>query len=569
MNLTRHAARRVAVLVALGALLPLAVVTTTSAGTSSTTPTTTSATTPAGTSLPTPVVPGAAPLPFTGVVAAAATPSATMGNLAVSPDVGTEGQPFTISGSGLPANTSVELTWSTASATWIADVEPNTVNWLGRTATTFNVVLATVTTNASGAFTYATTVPVDFGGIHDIYAVVNGVELDHGGYEMYRTVSVTPTHGPIGTPIHITYTALGSSLYGSGGVVLWDNHYAGNMSGNWTRGTATVTIRATGPVGQHVVTVEDGMGFSYLNVVQSPVPYLNGGSAIFTTTAGRTNLTPSITWPDTITPTVSERTTLSSAGLDPSSTAVASLSATSGPVLSKVKVTATGLSGNGTDQLVWSTVVGSRVNCPTSSCWNFESVALGSAAVVNGTLASTVTIPDGLGGWHVIQVMNGQSVEAQVPFYVKESIVPFYNAAGQLVSMGVATANDATTPAAIAAGQSGTGQYTFKEGQEFTISLKGVGWTQLDNTLAVDYDNSYIGYGCGFNSNGYMVIHLRATGGPGVHLIDLYPLLYNQQPSFANTQGGMIPILSFRNNAPGLALGYQIPSFHFAITIVN
>ena len=563
MNLSSHAVRRAIVLAAVGALLPLAIVTT-SSGAASTTPTT-----PTGMTLPTPVVPGAPALPFTGVTAAAATLSPTIGNLVVSPNVGTEGQPFTISGSGLPANTSVELTWSTATATWIADVEPNTVNWLGRTATNFNVVLANVTTDANGNFTFATTVPVDFGGIHDIYAVVNGVEVDHGGYEMFRTVTVTPKRGPIGTPITITYTALGSSLYGSGGVVLWDNHFAGNMSGNWTRGTATVTIRATGPVGQHVVTIEDGMGVSYLNVVQSPVPYLNGGSAIFTTTPGKINLKPSITWPDTITPTVPERTTLQTAGLDPTSTAVATLSQTSGPILTKVQVSATGLSGTGTDQLVWSTVIGSRVNCPTSSCWNFESVPLGTATIANGTLSSTVTIPDGLGGWHVIQVMNGSKVEAQVPFYVKESIVPFYDTSGKLLSMGVATANDAATPEAIAAGQSGTGTYTFKEGQEFTISLKGVGWTQLDNTLAVDYDNSFIGYGCGFNSNGYMVVHLRATGGPGVHLIDFYPLLYTQQPSFANTQGGMLPILSFRDNIPGLALGYQIPAMHFAITIVK
>ena len=38
------------------------------------------------------------------------------------------------------------------------------------------------------------------------------------------------------------------------------------------------------------------------------------------------------------------------------------------------------------------------------------------------------------------------------------------------------------------------------EGQKFTVHLKGLGWTQLDNTIAVDYDNSYVGYGCGFNS---------------------------------------------------------------------
>ena len=237
MNVSRRAARRAIVLAAVGALLPLAVVATSSSAATTTAPT--------GITLPTPAIPGAPALPFTGVTAASATLSPTIGNLTVSPDVGTEGQPFTISGSGLPANTNVELTWSTATASWVADVEPNTVNWLGRTSTNFNVVLANVTTDANGNFSYPTTVPVDFGGIHDIYAVVNGVEVLHGGYEMFRTVSVSPKSGPIGTPIHITYTALGSSLYGSGGVVLWDNRFVGNMSGNWTRGTASVTIRAT------------------------------------------------------------------------------------------------------------------------------------------------------------------------------------------------------------------------------------------------------------------------------------------------------------------------------------
>ena len=99
--------------------------------------------------------------------------------------------------------------------------------------------------------------------------------------------------------------------------------------------------------------------------------------------------------------------------------------------------------------------------------------------------------------------------------------------------------------------------------------MLGVGWTQFDNTLAVDYDNSYIGYGCGFNSNGYMVVHLFATGGPGIHIIDLHPLLYTQMPSFANTPYGMVPFLTSQNDDPALALGYQVPTVHFAIKILK
>jgi hypothetical protein len=131
-------------------------------------------------------------------------------------------------------------------------------------------------------------------------------------------------------------------------------------------------------------------------------------------------------------------------------------------------------------------------------------------------------------------------VQAQVPFFVKRSFV------GRAVS-----------------------KLVLKEGQSFTIHLKGLGWTQLDNTIAVDYDNSYVGYGCGFNSNGDVVMNMVATGGPGTHLIDMYPLLYTQQPSYANTPYGMIPVLTYARDAPGLALGYKLPAMRLAITVVN
>ena len=107
-----------------------------------------------------------------------------------------------------------------------------------------------------------------------------------------------------------------------------------------------------------------------------------------------------------------------------------------------------------------------------------------------------------------------------------------------------------------------------KEGQAFSVHLKGVGWTQLDNTVAVDYDNSYIGYGCGFNSNGDVVLNLHATGGPGTHLIDIYPVLYTLSPSFANTPFGMLPVLTYQRDEPGLALGYKLPAIRLAITVM-
>jgi hypothetical protein len=184
-------------------------------------------------------------------------------------------------------------------------------------------------------------------------------------------------------------------------------------------------------------------------------------------------------------------------------------------------------------------------------------------------MSSDVTIPDTLGGWHVIQLKQGDVIEAQATFYVKHSIMPFYDKAGKVIGMGLAKADNSGSVEAFATGGAGAPSTTFKAGEEITISIKGVGWTQLDNTMAVTYDNSYVGYGCGFNSNGYMVIHITATGAPGTHIIDLHPILYTQQPSFANTPYGMVPILSADRDFAGLALGYTVPSIHFAITIVK
>lgn len=527
----RFKAQGVGVMLAAVLLMGVAVLST-PAGASSQT----STTPPTGISLQSPKIPGVAPLP--GPLAAPASVSASMGILSVIPDQAVAGTPITISGANLPANSTVELTWSTATATWVLDPEPNTVNYLGRASTDLTVVLKKTRTDANGAFSVTVDAPRDFGGIHDIYAVIGGVEDSHGGFILLRSITVTPRSGPVGTPITITYTGLGSTLYTGGASLLWDNHYVGEMMANWTRGTATATIRAAGPVGRHTIQIGNAISYLYLNVPQSPIPYTNGATVTFTVTKDDGPPKPSIDWPVNVTPTLSAKTTLTEAGLTASTGVRAHLSATRGPVDSRVKLTATGLTSASPVQLSWSTVVGNRVNC-TGICWTYVSTPLGTATPDGSSVHANVTVPDGLGGWHVVQLTQGGNVVAQVPFYVAESIV------GRGVSSIVV-----------------------KEGAQFTIHIKGVGWTQLDNTVGVDYDNSYIGYGCGFNSNGDVLLHLRATGGPGTHLIDLYPMLYTLSPSFANTPYGMVPVLTYANDYPGLALGYHMPALRFAITVV-
>jgi hypothetical protein len=494
-----------------------------------------------GTAAPTPLVipalSGVAALP--GPIAPASTAASTMSTLTAKPDDAVAGTPFTLSGSGLPANQPVSIVWGTANVTWIVDARPDSVDYLGRSASKVQVVLAQTQTDAAGKLSLRLKAPRDFGGIHDIFAVVGGVQVAKGGFLVARSATISPKRGPIGTMITVRYNGLGSSLYEGGASLLYDNHYVGAMMANWTRGTAVAHIRATGPVGRHTIEVADAISVKYLNIQQSPIPWGVGKEFTFKVTGDNGRPKPQVNWPADVVPTLDAKTTLQLTGLA-STTATASLASSAGIVNTKVAFNAKGFTPNAPVDLEWSSVVGNRVNC-TGTCWSFISVPLGNAtAAADGSLAGSITVPDGLGGWHVVQLLQDGKVKAQVPYYVKRSIFG-----------------------------KGVSSLTLHQGQRFTVHLKGLGWTQLDNTIAVDYDNSYVGYGCGFNSNGDTVMNLVATGGPGTHLIDMYPLLYTQQPSYPNTPYGMVPVLTYAQDVPGLALGYQLPAMRLAITVVK
>lgn len=514
-------------------------------------------------------------LPFTGLKSATfTTPTNAAGALTIAPQTALVGGDMTISGKSLPVNTPVQLVWGTTeNASWGVEVTPATVNYLGVNwvSTPLYVDIATITTDAQGSFTYKTKTPSDFGGTHDVYAVVGGAAAGKGGMQIGRTFSMSPKSGPIGTPFTVTYTGLGPKLYGSGGALLYDNKYVGQLQGRWTRGTAKAIVIASGAVGKHYVTANAAISFSYLNILQSPDPFGTPGTEIFTITKDNGAFKPTITYPPLLTPTVEQKPGIgvSTSAFDTNSKAVATLSKDRGVVDSKTTLKVTGLTTTGTHNLVWSTVVGNRFNCASGTCWVYSPIPLATAEVVNGTLEKEITIPNHLGGWHSIQVMSGDKIEAQISYYVQQSIVTFKDSKGKVLSYGTAAWDGSGSVEAFVKGGSGVGKTKFKEGEEFTISVRGVGWTQMDNTLAVSYDNAHIGYGCGFNSNGYVVFRLRATGGPGTHIINLRPLLYTQQPSFPNAQFGMVPFLTWDSDFPGLALGYQIPMYTFAITITK
>jgi len=108
-------------------------------------------------------------------------------------------------------------------------------------------------------------------------------------------------------------------------------------------------------------------------------------------------------------------------------------------------------------------------------------------------------------------------------------------------------------------------------GGDLTITIKGVGWTETANIYTLLMDNGYLGYGCGFNSQGDVTIHLKAPGGEGLHLIELYPSIYQgvltgpSAPSLDSTANAtylQLPMLNHVDHP-----GEELPAFRLSFEV--
>ncbi len=478
-----------------------------------------------------PKLPGVAGLP--GPIAPPSSPAPTgLKLLKVEPASGPIGTKFTVSAERLPANTAIDIVWATSIVRYVLNPMPDNVEYHGRKIDKVDVVLAKARTDATGTLTVGLTAPEDYGDVHDIYAVSAGKQLAKGGFQINRQISVSPSSGPVGARITITTTGLGSLPYTSTVAVLYDNHYAGFISATTTRGSAKVQIRAAGPVGVKTIEVAPASAaVPYLDIEQSAVSFVGKYRTKFRVTRDNGPPRTRVELPAPVQPTETSRTTMT-ASTAPGVTA--SLSKQSGIILTKMDVKASGLDPNAPVLLQWMTAVGTRA---TASGWQLQAIPLGQAKTsANGSLDATIQVPDNLGGWHTVQLVQGGKVKAELPFYVLRSFL-------------------SVSPR------------TVKEAEVFTIHLKGIGWTELDNGFAVTYDNNYIGYACGFYSRGDVTMNMVATGGPGTHLIDLYPMIYKGKGN--DTWLDQVPLLNFKYDAPGLALGYRVPAIRLAVKVVK
>jgi hypothetical protein len=448
--------------------------------------------------------------------AAAASAPQTLSLTYKSPTVGTE---VIAKATGLPPGKTVDLTWGTVTGGWVVE---EYYRFKGKKYEDTTISLGKFTVDSSGSLDARFTIPEDYGGVHEIIALVDGKPVAQNGIEVTQSFELSPASGPVGTPIELRVKGLGWRTMESTWVVNWDNNLVGFVSAAGTKGSATARFRAAGPSGDHVVRILTGyQGQGYLNYEQSPVAHLPRPQFTFTTTPGPPPSLKAFAEPYQPQPVPKTEVHIENASL--------AFDRTQGPVGSRVMLRANGFPANASLQLAWQTYVGSRVsgNGFEPQEMEFGSVKVGG----DGRIESPITIPEDLGGLHGLAVRNGDKMLARAFFVIETSIVSISPTSGPV-------------------------------GTPITIHLKGVGWTEYDNIYIATYDNAYMGYACGFNSQGDVVINFHATGTPGVHIIDLYPGIYQGPPTETQLLYRQ-PQLTYADDHPG----NKIPALRFTFEV--
>jgi hypothetical protein len=464
--------------------------------------------------LSTPTQAAAAPASALGPEVAASEPSnGYVGRLNVTPDHGPVGTSITVTADKLPPEQDFQLVWRTVTGAWKVDGP----NYKGREYKPVGYQIAKVRSDAAGRLSTTFAAPEDFGFAHDIVLQQGARLLTQVAFSIDMTVTTTPQSGPVGTPIHFDVKGIGWRQLFNSWELLYDNAFTGFMSAVSTNGSASFTIPATGSRGVHIMEILHGeFTFPYRNMQQNPEPNRPRWSIPFTVTDGA----PVLPKPP------EQQRQMTVRNLPPAGELVAT-PAFSG-VDQPVRVRGEGLEPGKTYALNWTRVVGNRM---VATGWEeISKVVAESKADTSGRLEFRFRVPDDLGGTHGLWVDAGDGRKKTGAFWIAPSALPLDVGRGPV-------------------------------GTTFAIHLKGVGWTETANIYHVVYDNSYIGYACGFNSQGDVEIFLKATGAPGWHFIDLYPGIY--KGSERRPDNFRIPQLTAADDHPG----EDLPIFRFAFEV--
>ncbi len=434
-----------------------------------------------------------------------------------------QGEPDTLvelQGTGFPAGTEFEILWQKFQGSW--KVESG--EFYGREYTQELEEIAKVRSSAAGELEAKFTVPEGFGFIHDVIVAQNGEILNKAAFEVEMQASIFPGSGPVGTPITLELKGVGWRPLENSWLLLYDNKFTGWLSAVTTNGVARTIIPATGGPGKHILHILHGaFTFPYMNMQQSPQPDRPTFTLEFTITDG-----PPILPLPAQEQGFSEEPALAIAAVGKP---VIWSDPRGGPAGTPITIHGEGFPTNTSVQVLWYRVVGSRVS---GQGWTEEGDSPGAVKVAqNGRFQYSFPAPDDLGGAHRVEAQIDGKVVTETEFILTPSAFSIEPTSGPV-------------------------------GTVATIHLKGVGWTETANIYTVVYDNGYLGYSCGFNSQGDVTIYLPMTGGPGWHFLDLYPAIYKGE-DIKGVNNFRIPQLTYAEDHPG----EKLPAFRFAFEVTE
>src|SRR5215510_11243788 len=157
-----------------------------------------------------------------------------------------------VSAADLPAGKTVDLQWGTVAGGWVIE---DYYHFKGKKYTETATSLGKFNVDSNGRLDARFVIPEDYGGVHEVTAVVDGNPVAQSAVEVTQSFEMSPESGPIGTPIELRVKGLGWRTMESTWVVNWDNHAVGFVSAAASRGSAVARFRAVGPVGDHPVKV--------------------------------------------------------------------------------------------------------------------------------------------------------------------------------------------------------------------------------------------------------------------------------------------------------------------------
>lgn len=446
------------------------------------------------------------------------------GKMTLSTDKGEVGTPVHFTIKGLKPNTQTQLEWKTVEGKY--DLK-GLYEFTGVSFKDKVIPLTTGKSDANGQLEGDFTVPSGFGGNHTIYVKQTDKLMTQANIHVNPTFNMSPSSGPVGSEITITADGIGYEDMERNWQLTYDNQLTGLLTAITTDGKAVAKIRASGQAGKHTLTIWHGyLGIPYINHEQAPTSYLPVPKLIFTITEEKTD---SGNFVEQVPTAADGGVTMPK--LKNEDGVKVSLDKSAGVVGEKVVMTASGLPKNKEVKLIFNTMRGSRVS---GNGFGEKKLDLFSVQTDGqGSFTKAFPVPDDLGGIpHRIDLQVDGKTYGQTYLAITPSIVKISPASGP-------------------------------PGTPIQIELKGVGWTEYDNTYQITYDNGYVGYVCGFNTAGSVTVNLIASGETGYHIIDFYPGIYRgkqQKPDIY-----LAPQLTYQNDHPGSA----IPAIRLGFEVVK